>query len=86
MTDNFDNYRKLIHLSGGLPADNERGTLDKYYVVELMRRGKDNPDLPAANYHFKNYYIYSWRDLEKYEQEIKKIRKDANDREASPTM
>lgn len=71
MTDNFENYRKLIHRTGGLPADNERGTLDKYYVIELIRRGKDNPDMPAANYHFKNYYIYSWRDLEKYEQEIK---------------
>lgn len=73
MTDNFKNYEKLIHLNGGLPADNEKGTLDKYYVVELMRRGKDNPDMPAANYHFKNYYIYSWHDLEKYKQEIKNI-------------
>ena len=73
MTDNFDNYRKLIQLNGGLPDDNERGTLDKYYVVELMRRGKDNPDMPAANYHFKNYYIYSWRDLAKYQEEIKNI-------------
>jgi hypothetical protein len=42
-------------------------------VIELMRRGKDNPDLPAANYHFKNYYIYSWRDLDRYENEIKNI-------------
>lgn len=73
MTDNFDNYRKLIQLNGGLPDDNERGTLDKYYVVELMRRGKDNPDMPAANCHFKNYYIYSWRDLAKYQEEIKNI-------------
>lgn len=73
MTDNFKNYEKLIHLNGGLPADNEKGTLDKYYVIELMRRGKDNPDLPAANYHFKNYYIYSWRDLERYKEEIKNI-------------
>ena len=73
MTDNFDNYRKLIVANGGLPDTNERGNLDKYYVVELMRRGKDNPDLPAANYHFKNYYIYSWHDLEKYKQEIKNI-------------
>lgn len=38
-----------------------------------MRRGKDNPDMPAANYHFKNYYIYSWHDLDKYENEIKEI-------------
>lgn len=73
MTDNFDNYREYIGLCGGLPETNEKGNLDKYYVVELMRRGKDNPDLPAANYHFRNYYIYSWRDLERYENEIKDV-------------
>ena len=73
MTDNFNNYRDFINICGGLPDNNERGTLDKYYVIELMRRGKDNPNLPAANYHFRNYYIYSWRDLEKYEKEIKDI-------------
>ena len=73
MTDNFTNYKCLIKLNGGLPDNNEKGNLDKFYVIELMRRGKDNPDLPAANYHFKNYYIYSWKDLDKYEQEIKEI-------------
>ena len=73
MTDNFKRYKELITLNGGLPDDNEKGNLDKYYVVELMRRGKDNPDLPAANYHFRNYYIYSWRDLDRYEREIKDI-------------
>ena len=73
MTDNFRRYKELITLNGGLPDDNEKGNLDKYYVVELMRRGKDNPDLPAANYHFRNYYIYSWRDLDRYEREIKDV-------------
>lgn len=73
MTDNFKNYREFINICGGLPDTNEKGTLDKYYVIELMRRGKDNPDMPAANYHFRNYYIYSWHDYEKYEQEIKDI-------------
>ena len=73
MIDNFERYREFINLCGGLPATNEKGTLDKYYVIELMRRGKDNPDMPAANYHFRNYYIYSWHDYEKYEQEIKDI-------------
>ncbi len=73
MTDNFDNYRELIELMGGLPDNNEKGNLDKYYVIELIRRGKDNPDMSAANYHFRNYYIYSWKDLEKYEQEIEDI-------------
>ena len=73
MTDNFTRYKELITLNGGLPDDNGKGTLDRYYVVELMRRGKDNPDLPAANYHFRNYYIYSWRDLDRYEREIKDV-------------
>lgn len=73
MTDNFNRYREFISLLGGIPNINEKGNLDKYYVIELMRRGKDNPDLPAANYHFKNYYIYSWRDLDRYESEIKNI-------------
>lgn len=44
---------------------------DKYYVIELMRRGKDNPDLLAANVHFKNYYINKISDLDKYKDEIK---------------
>lgn len=73
MTDNFERYREFINLCGGLPDTNEKGTLDKYYVIELMRRGKDNPDMPAANYHFRNYYIYAWHDLEKYKEEIKSI-------------
>ena len=73
MTDNFHRYREFITLLGGLPSTNEKGNLDKYYVIELMRRGKDNPEMSAANYHFKNYYIYSWRDLDRYEQEVKNI-------------
>jgi len=73
MTDNFEKYKEFITLYGSLPVDNEKSNLDKYYVIELMRRGKDNPDMPAANYHFKNYYIYSLKDLDKYEQEIKDI-------------
>ena len=73
MTDNFSNYKAFIEKCGGLPDRNEKGNLDKYYVIELIRRGKDNPDLPAANYRFKNYYVYSWRDLDKYEKEIKEI-------------
>lgn len=73
MTDNFDLYRKLIELCGGLPEDNKNGNLDKFYVIELIRRGKDNADMPAANYHFKNYHIFSMADLRRYEQEIKDI-------------
>lgn len=73
MTDNFINYQVFLELMGGLPDTNRCCQLDKYYTIELLRRGKDNPDMPAANYHFKNYFIYSWADLEKYENEIKEV-------------
>ena len=74
MTDNFNLYKKFItEVYGGLPDTNEKGNLDKYFVIELMRRGKDNPNMSAANYHFRNYYIYSWKDLDKYEKEIKDV-------------
>ena len=73
MTDNFERYREFIRLLGGLPGSNAVSDLEYFYVIELIRRGKDNPDMPAANYHFKNYYIYSWQDLNRYEQEIKDI-------------
>lgn len=67
MTNNFDLYKEFISekfANTTLPED------DSYFVIELMRRGKDNPDLPAANYHFKNYYIRKPEDLDKYKQEI----------------
>lgn len=68
MTDNFKFYRNYIEEQFNLSTLSEG---DTYFVVELMRRGKDNPDLPAANYHFKNYYIRKIEDLDKYENEIK---------------
>lgn len=68
MTDNFKIYRDYIdeQFKSSILQEN-----DTYFVVELMRRGKDNPDMPAANYHFKNYYIRKVEDLDKYENEIK---------------
>lgn len=73
MTDNFQNYKDFINIMGGLPNTKADSDLDKYYVIELLKRGKDNPNTPAANYHFKNYYIYSWKDFDDYEQEIKDL-------------
>jgi hypothetical protein len=70
MTDNFNAYKQFITEKwsySDLPEE------DSYFVVELIRRGKDNPDTPAANYHFKNYYIRKPKDLDKYEQEIKSL-------------
>lgn len=70
MTNNFDVYKAFISekfANTTLPED------DSYFVIELMRRGKDNPNMPAANYHFKNYYIRKPEDLDKYENEIKTL-------------
>lgn len=67
MTNNFDLYKEYItnDFNNSLLDDG-----DMYFVVELMRRGKDNPDMPAANYHFKNYYIRKPEDLDRYKSEI----------------
>lgn len=70
MTDNFNAYKQFITEKWSY-SDLPEG--DSYFVVELIRRGKDNPDLPAANCHFKNYYIRKPEDLDKYEQEIKSL-------------
>ena len=70
MTDNFQLYRNFITERF---AKTTLLTIDSYFVVELIRRGKDNPDMPAANYHFKNYYIRKPEDLDKYENEIKTL-------------
>jgi hypothetical protein len=71
MTNNFDLYKEYITLgfdTSPLPKG------DTYFVIELMRRGKDNPDMPAANYHFKNYYIRKPEDLDKYRNEPSPIK------------
>lgn len=71
MTNNFDLYKEYIrHMCPDFPQSNKGSIEDKFYVIELIRRGKDNPDLPAANVHFKNYYIYCWDDFDKYIPEI----------------
>ena len=64
MTDNFNRFREFMQL-----PEQEGG--DAYYVIELVRRGKDCPDLPAANYHFKNYYIDTLAKYDKVKDEIR---------------
>lgn len=70
MTNNFTLYKQFITEKFNNTGLQEG---DAYFVVELMRRGKDNPDMPAANYHFKNYYIRKPEDLDKYEDEIRTL-------------
>lgn len=64
MTDNFERFRPFMQLP------REEGG-DAYYVIELVRRGKDCPDLPAANYRFKNYYIDTLDKYDKVQEEIR---------------
>lgn len=66
MTDNFERYRSFMQL-----PEEEGG--DAYYVIELVRRGKDCPDLPAANYHFKNYYVDTLKKYDSVQEEIRTL-------------
>ena len=70
MTDNFNTYKQFISEKWNYT---ELSKDDSYFVVELIRRGKDNPCTPATNYHFKNYYIRKPEDLDKYKNEIKTL-------------
>lgn len=70
MTNNFELYKEYI-TSEFKQSVLEEG--DTYFVIELIRRGKDHPDKSAANYHFKNYYIRKPENLDKYAEEIIRI-------------
>ena len=72
MTDNYNKmYKYMVDL--GLPIPLDKGqTSELFFDVQLIRRGKDHPDLPAANYTFKTYYIDSMELFERYYPEIKK--------------
>jgi hypothetical protein len=63
MIDNF----KLIKPRLEFPND------DIYYHLQILRRGKDHPELPAANRVIKSYFICSLESLDYVEDEIKKL-------------
>ena len=46
---------------------------DIYYHLQILRRGKDHPELPAANRVIKPYFICSLESLDYVEDEIKKL-------------
>ena len=71
MTDNYKEiYKYMFNL--GIANTRAEGTLsDLFFDVQLIRRGKDHPNLPAANYTFKAYYFDSLEGFEKAYQEIK---------------
>lgn len=63
MVDNFKQIKSLLDF----PND------DIYYHLQILRRGKDHPELPAANRMIKAYFICSLESLDYVEDEIKKL-------------
>ena len=63
MIDNFELIKPLLEF----PND------DIYYHLQILRRGKDHPELPAANRMIKAYFICSLESLDYVEQEIKDL-------------
>lgn len=61
--DNFELIKPLLKF----PND------DIYYHLQILRRGKDHPELPAANRVIKSYFICSLESLDYVEQEIKDL-------------
>ena len=63
MIDNFGLIKPLLEF----PND------DIYYHLQILRRGKDHPELPAANRMIKAYFICSLEGLNYLEKEVKKL-------------
>ena len=61
MIDNFELIKPLLTFYNA----------DIYYHLQILRRGKDHPELPAANRMIKAYFICSLESLDYVEQEIK---------------
>ena len=63
MIDNFELIKSLLFFESE----------DIYYHLQILRRGKDHPELPAANRCIKAYFICGLESLDALEDEIKKL-------------
>ena len=72
MTDNFKYMYNYMQELGIVLTKTEGQNSDLFFDVQLIRRGKDHPNMPAANYTFKIYYLDSLEMFEKTYDEIKK--------------
>ena len=63
MVDNFKLIKPLLKFPDA----------DTYYHLQILRRGKDHPELPAANRMIKAYFICSLEGLDYVEDEVKKL-------------
>ena len=71
MTNNYELLYKYIQSLGIVKTKDDALKTDLFFDVQLIRRGKDHPNLPAANYTFKTYYFDSLDSFEKSYDEIK---------------
>lgn len=62
----IDNFKQI-------QAYLEKDDLVYLYEVQVLRRGKDHPELPAANWCVKSIYIKGKEDLIKHQEEIIKL-------------
>lgn len=72
MTNNYESIYYYMQDLGIVKTKDEALKSDLFFDVQLIRRGKDHPGLPAANYTFKPYYFDSLEGFEKSYDEIKK--------------
>lgn len=61
MVDNFDLIKRKIYFSDASGL---------FFHLQVIRRGKDHPDLPSANRVIKTYYVESQEYLEKIKDEV----------------
>lgn len=72
MTDNYKVIYQYMQDLGIVKTKDDALKTDLFFDVQLIRRGKDHPNLPAANYTFKAYYFDNLDSYEKSYDEIKK--------------
>lgn len=71
MTDNYKKMYQYMEDLGIAKSFDDAIKSDLFFDVQLIRRGKDHPNMPAANYTFKTYYIDSLEQFDRYWEEIK---------------
>lgn len=60
MINNFEHIRSLLNFD----------TSEDFYFLQIIKRRKDNPDLPRDMKLIDNYFIYSIEDFDKLESKI----------------
>lgn len=61
MVDNFDKIEKMFYFTEAS---------ETFFHLQVIRRGKDHPDLPSANKVIKTYYVQSKEHLNKIKDEV----------------